>query len=144
MKFVDIKYFAGFFDGEGYIGLIINNTNKSPTPYLSVQVTNTNLKILEEFKKKFNGSITKNKMYKPNHTQSYRWIVTAIKAVKFIKEISPYLVIKKSQATLAVKFQSILRSKGGYKRNRLTKQEIKERMLYYEEMKIFNKRKLDK
>lgn len=99
------NYLAGFFDGEGSISIIYYNKRNINEFYILIQISNTNLDILKEFQKRFSGKIYPLKIKSENHTQAYSWKITAIVASLFLKNMLPYLVIKKSQAELALKFQ---------------------------------------
>jgi intein-encoded DNA endonuclease-like protein len=53
------EYIAGFFDGEGCVG--ISTRGRGKHPYLRVSVTNTNKEILLLMKAQFGGFLTQEK-----------------------------------------------------------------------------------
>lgn len=90
-----IAYTAGFFDGEGYIGLGFRGR-------LEIRVVNTNKDVLELFQKWWGGNIYTRKPQK-NRKISYDWILLENeKVAKFIESIYPYLVVKKNQVNKSV------------------------------------------
>lgn len=105
-----IIYAAGLFDGEGYV--VINKTLRpkkghSPQYLLLMGITMTDLLPLELLKKNFGGYLFAPKKGW-NHLSkrpTYRWTMYAQKAVDFLKIIYPYVIIKKPQIKIAIKFQ---------------------------------------
>jgi len=103
MNSSELSYFAGFFDGEGCVGV----TNRIPPHsalFIRTQVVNTNLEVLEQMKRAFGGSIQIRKA-KLNWQQMYTWQCTTQVAYHFLKQILPYLRLKRKQAELAIEFQ---------------------------------------
>jgi len=113
MKKVDLAYMAGFFDGEGCI-FIYRKTDGNYQ--FCCTVTQTIRWILELFKFNFGGSIhiTGNKKrYKDMGWHvCWEWKIGDQKALSFLKTILPYLVLKKGEATVAVKFQTDKKPQG--------------------------------
>jgi len=132
MKRTDLAYIAGLFDGEGTLTL-------SDNPWRIIAcLALTNRSIPYWFKFNFGGSIYHYKPSNGNHSESWRWGVSSQKALTFIKSIYPYLILKKPQADVAIKFQAGLRSKGSGKA--LTEKEIAVREAEYIIMQGLNKR----
>ena len=111
----DLSYFAGFFDGEGCI--TIAKTKPSfgrlrPRFALSVRVVQANEWIIQLFKFYFGGKV----YLRPSieYRQQWMWEVNNKKAVPFLRLILPYLKLKKSEAELAIEFQTN-RLNSGYK-----------------------------
>jgi len=83
MKNKDKSYFAGFFDGEGYVGL-------SKSKRLEVRICNTFLPVLEELKKNYCGNIYQRKQI-PGRKTTYDWILINKKEVLiFLNDILPF------------------------------------------------------
>ena len=104
----EISYLAGIIDGEGYIGIdsSYKRKNKPHNYQVRIGIANTNIKLLNWVKSIFGGWVgKKGKPKKSNHKQSYEWRLQAKKAEEIIKMIYPYLIIKKEQATIALKFR---------------------------------------
>lgn len=105
---MNYDYIAGFFDAEGSIH-IFNNAGRSK--YLGVSITNTNKKVLEKIHSFIGlGYIVKSKRnaesIKQDYKVCYKLRLSTRDAAKFLKSLLPYLIIKKRQAKLAIKFQS--------------------------------------
>lgn len=78
-----IEWFAGWFEGEGFVGF-----NNSP----SIAGGSTDLDVLQDIQKSFGGSIyTMTKPKNPNHKQSYQWFLAGDPAVDLMEKIY-YLV----------------------------------------------------
>ena len=91
-------YAAGIVDGEGCI--MITKVGVSYAPL--VTVSNTNFELMEELHKTYGGKIYK--ISKPKNKlhwkDSWQWRIHWSYAVDFLKEIYPFLIIKKKQADL--------------------------------------------
>ncbi len=87
---------AGILDGEGYIAKEKNRNTTRTT----VRVDNTNRLMLEELSKYFGGNIYLNKRKnRPKSKPCWYWRLTCKKAEGFLKEVLPYLVVKKQVTT---------------------------------------------
>ena len=113
MKKSDLAYTAGIVDGEGWIGILLNKS-KGRKPYylMRVVVANTNEWLIQWLKFGF-GGYAYCRQSKANNTEPiWEWIITANKALEFLKLIYPYLHLKKPQAEIAIKFQGSRRGVG--------------------------------
>lgn len=106
---VTLAYLAGFFDGEGCI--YSSKTTKKAIPSLGLQVTNTHPDVIEQFKQRFGGFITKSVRETPRKT-AYIWWLSGEKASEALIELLPYLVVKKNQALLGIEMQSYVVRRG--------------------------------
>lgn len=94
----DRLYLAGFFDGEGCIGVYANGRKDGYN--LSVQITQNKTKdstpLLKLILKEFGGSLS--------DTSKKAWIYqcSGEKAVRFLKFLMPALRLKREQAQMAV------------------------------------------
>ena len=102
-----LSYLAGFIDGEAWIG--VTKKHKNCEYILSIAVANTNKDVLKCFKKYFEGSIVKQHRRK-KYKIMYTWKIQARKAEYFLKEIFPYLIVKKEQAKLGLKLRDLMNS----------------------------------
>lgn len=146
-------WLAGFMDGEGAIMICKfqrhDSKSKSPQYALRLSIVNTELPVLEHIKHEFGGYINnghgayslknmKFKTFKP----VYEWCATDITALKILKRIFPYLLLKKERAELAIHFQEsryLFRKQAGVN-NRLSEDEIARREAIYQRMKALNKK----
>jgi hypothetical protein len=108
-------YAAGFFDGEGYIG--IGRTKKvrdteGPFYTLNITVTNTNLEVLERFRSTFGGRVTHKSDNSERWKQCHYWRASSWGAVGFLQAVLPFLVVKRRQAEIALDFQRTMRHTG--------------------------------
>lgn len=120
-----LAYAAGLFDGEGSITI----QRKVNTFCIIVRVTSTDRAIIDFLNRNFGGWVgvqTPNKKVEKCRPCWY-WGIQSKAASLFLARISPFLVIKKSQADLALEFQSRLGAVGV---NRLTSEEITTRETY--------------
>ena len=113
-------YFAGIIDGEGTITLTRRHPNQTPSP--NVSVSNSSLQMLKWIKVNFGGWISKKRIYKPHHRQTYVWGITHNKAISILKQIEKYLIIKKPQARLILnKYKAVTVRTGKYSALQLKK-----------------------
>jgi len=107
------KYLAGIIDGEGCIGVYkAKDKGKYLKYFVCVVVKNTSEELIFWLKENFGGHIkfqkTKNKKWK----DCWGWHVNSKKAVTLLKKVLPYLIVKKEQAELSIKFQKKVKRYG--------------------------------
>jgi hypothetical protein len=100
-------YIAGLLDGDGCIriGYAEYKPTQNRTYYLSVQITNNYLPVLEQIQGIYKGSIHRQRRAKETHTDTFMWKIGSKRAGKFLRDIYPFFIIKKEQAALALEFQ---------------------------------------
>jgi hypothetical protein len=146
-------YIAGFIDGEGCIniyrtfpkyskadGVSVSNYR---TYAMNVSITNTHLPTMEWLTAIIEGARLNTKkmnITKPHWRQTYTIKIGSIASLKILKQILPYLITKKKQAELAIKFQEVAMIKftEGRKFYRLTKEEIDFRDDCWNKMSMLN------
>src|SRR3990167_3671409 len=98
------QYIAGFFDGEGSIGVYSRNKKGY---HLRTQLTqnkgNEIKQLMEHLLFKYGGNLSEQATL--SKRIKYNWQLNADKAVFFIEEISPFLILKKKQADVAIWWQ---------------------------------------
>ena len=130
------QYLAGLFDGEGWISLRPQSTKR----YLSsitiqVGICNTH-PIVKKLYDNFGGFLTSRKE-NLQHKKCYRWSLGKKKDIKnFLELIYPYLIIKKEQAKIMLKFIG-LKTVSGRRRNPYL---IKRALKYINKIRILNGR----
>lgn len=127
---MDLKYLAGFIDGEGCFNFSECRTSLIPR----ILITNTNLKVLQKIKAKYGGdiysSVVKNSPHwKPRHV----WRLQHANCLKLTEELVPYLIIKKRQAKLFMNYQKSRPGKG----NKLS---VKLKLKFMSSMQKLNKK----
>ena len=106
---ISTEYVAGFFDGEGCVNISTDTYGK---PFIRILIVNTDVLVLEKFKERWGGNITHNKRHKENWKRSYTWRLSHNKAINFLKELEPHLIVKKKQTNLAISFYQLTPGKG--------------------------------
>lgn len=107
----DEKWLAGFFDGEGSIGIYARNYDRTKTKKYYVLVVsiaqsgNIGEQIISELEFRYGGSSYCQE--KDGIKPQWKWNISADKASKFLENIMPYLVIKKYEAELGIRFQQL-------------------------------------
>ncbi|MHA1280650.1 MAG: LAGLIDADG family homing endonuclease [Candidatus Helarchaeota archaeon] len=127
------KYLAGFFDGEGSV--CVNKRNYT----LQIQIGARSRDLLERMRKIYGGSIhqMKNKRIK---RPFWVWIVVADKALKFLEDIYPHIVLKKLEVATAIAYQkhkvNLSRNYGHeYKFYEFKNRRLKRREWYWKRLK---------
>jgi len=117
-------YFAGLFDGEGYITVSVPRERN--TAVLFVGLGSTSLNVLEELRRTFGGCLTAVRISSRfSRKPSREWKITNGGAAEFLRAVFPHLRIKKRQAALAFKFRKVMsqtfRSKDAHRRDLLAR-----------------------
>lgn len=112
------SYFAGYFDADGCVMIIRNNTIKGKT-YYSVKVDFSSRYdkgiALEEGQKLWGGTLHKRDPRKHNHKEVMSWRLFTTDAEHFLKDILPYVKLKKEQVKIALEFRKLKTRKKGSK-----------------------------
>lgn len=95
-------YAAALTDGEGTIRVQRQLSGPRVRYFPVVTVCNCAVEVLSFLKKHWGGSIRANRKPHPTHRQSYVWEVKRAEGKEFLREILPYLIIKREQARLAL------------------------------------------
>jgi hypothetical protein len=108
MSKLDYAYCAGLFDGEGCIQIVNDKSQGWNSWKLMIQMTSTSIASLNKMIGVFGGtSLVANKGADNNVTQrfvAYHWALNGAKAYEALKRMKPFLVEKKEQADIALKF----------------------------------------
>lgn len=106
MEKITLQYIAGFFDGEGSIGIYYRQKTKDRF-HLRTQLTNNKnkdtQKLMTYLMDKFGGNLSE--QITLSGRVKYNWQLNSDKAVYFLKKIEPYLIFKKDQAIIAINWQ---------------------------------------
>lgn len=133
----EISYLAGIIDGEGTIGI----RKQSERIYqIRLLVNNTSEELIEYLKENYGGKKLGPYKQKGNNKDIFEWVCSGKEAIKIIKRILPYLVIKQLQAELAIKaFDDTFITNYNYKGpDQVPKYAIDKRKYYYQQMKKLN------
>lgn len=117
MQEIELAYWAGFLDGDGSIGIKRvtdkmckrSHSRRGYRIYPCLQISQVNRAILEEFKAAFGagyiGSMGKTR--KSTWRKCYKYGVSSTGSVKILKQLLPYLRLKKRQAEILIRIQEL-------------------------------------
>lgn len=106
---LSLEYLAGYFDGEGTVGIYKVRSGKGEGFALHVIIANTYLPILVEIQEQFGGKIFASEHTSPQgyaRRTMHHLRFTGASARNFLGQIYPHLREKKEQAELAINFPS--------------------------------------
>lgn len=109
-----VRYLAGFFDGEGTVTAYLSQEGRPKGRVVRIRlcIGNTVRGPLDEFCAESGVGVvmTRDRARKnPRHKTFYTWLVSAEAAEGVLRQIRPFLKIKRAQASLAIKIQEDLR-----------------------------------
>ena len=116
-----IIWAAGFFDGEGSISI------NRPSYALVVAVTGSNKSVLEMFRQRYKGYLNRiskagkiilEGKYK-SKVDCYQFIFEYDNATVFLRQVLPYLKVKKEQAELALEYIPTIKNLASLRGGRL-------------------------
>src|SRR6266702_3122120 len=113
-------YAAGLLDGEGCV-YIQRNKGRSKkernfTINVRVGMTAKAKPLLDRLKEKYGGRICLSQPATERWAEQVTWSLYGEEAAKFLTAVSPHLILKQAQASLAMSFWSLwqsLKDKGG-------------------------------
>ena len=104
----DAAYIAGFADGEGCIGLHRTHSNTSlrkVTHTVRFRITNTYLPVLQYIMQAIGHGTIVEKIKQHEHLKDqWEYCVSGVRAVLLLKQLFPYLKVKRLQAEIAFKY----------------------------------------
>lgn len=130
LSVADAAYIAGFIDGEGSI-FLEKRKNKAS---LRLSVSNTNKAVMDWIIEKIGvGVVHSGRKQSEKNKQVHIFILSGESVETLLKQIEPYLIVKKEQAKLALETQERLRNPA-LNADRVWQQE------YIAQMRSMNKR----
>jgi len=112
-----ISYWAGLFDGEGCVMISKGrNDRANPCYVLRVSLHNTNKYIIYLLRFYFGyGCVSfALRSKEAKRRDIYSWGVANRQAYEFLKLIEPYVIIKKAEVAIALKFQEQVQEQSQY------------------------------
>ncbi len=102
----DRAFAAGFFDGEGWLGIYLATWRGSQSFSPRLAASNTDRAPLEWLRKHFGGTIKDDPPPKnPHYKQSYTWFLFSIEErLSFIQAILPYSIVKRERLLILEEF----------------------------------------
>lgn len=107
---IDVAWAAGFFDGEGYIGIsrgYSRNKRWGPYHHMSISASQRIREPLDRLVSIFDGTVCK-----ATTRDLYLWTCTTRCAARALTAMLPYLSVKAPQARVALSFQARRKSGG--------------------------------
>jgi len=98
----DLAYLAGIIDGEGCISLSKSHKNDRYYYRLQLTITNTSAELKQWLEDKFGGRIRTSYARSNNRSDILHWTVSGNQCQWLLRQVLPYLIIKKPQAELAL------------------------------------------
>lgn len=106
----DIAYAAGFFDGEGNIVIASNNAGGNLGKYLTynmrVGCAQNDPIPLFWFRERWGGSVRK------SSARGHMWQQFSLGALEFLRQVEPFLIVKRERALLAIEYQQKIVQRG--------------------------------
>lgn len=117
----ELMFTAGVIDSEGCVSLIKDQGKskkyqKSPNYRASLRIQMTDLTILNLIKSITNaGHITPivHKGNRIHYKPAWDWHCGHKDTIRFLKEIHPFLIVKKKQAELVLEYETLPKMRGG-------------------------------
>lgn len=100
----DLAYAAGFFDGEGCVGLGKNKGRRSVCYTLVVHATNVEPAVIHGLAETFGGTVMIRRAGKNYRRDLYIWQAVTLTAYQALRLMRPYLKVKHRQADIGIKF----------------------------------------
>ena len=98
-----VAYVAGFFDGDGCVGIYRNGSGGF---HLRTQVTQNvtpaSTALLKGMQSRWDGGLS---VQRTTHGTKYNWQLSSSKAAAFLRDILPHLVLKREQAVLCLEWE---------------------------------------
>lgn len=106
------QYIAGFFDGEGSVYITrIRRKGRSDLYRLQVAFYNTNRQVLEAIQGIYGGYINGNgNKPRSGHKVCYVLLLTSLRAMRVLKDLRPYTLVKTAQIDVAFEFDREIRA----------------------------------
>ena len=95
---LDIRWLAGFFDGEGCVSIYRRRNRREH--YLNVSISQKDRAPLDLIYEIYGGSIRKTK----TPSNCHQWRVSSRKAEMFLRDILPHSIVKKRAIEGAIEF----------------------------------------
>jgi hypothetical protein len=130
-----VEYLAGFFDAEGSVSIVKAYVNEKPQFQIKAVVSNNNHWMLEPYLRNFGGAIH------GKTPLAFRWEVSARLAHAFLREIYPFLLIKKKRVKIALQFRGLVGHRRGGWQSRPRDPHFTGKMQFaFETMRVLNRR----
>ncbi len=142
MEDLKLAYFAGLFDGEGCIQIAHHKPQRGKRTEqhtLRCAVCMTDRHCVVSFLA-FGGSVCQKTKFisNPKWQMQWTWSISSNQAKAFLETLLPFVQLKRQQAKLAIEFQE-MRSRPKTT-NKVSRDELKKRDWYWQELKELKRR----
>lgn len=133
----DKAYAAGFLDGEGNISIAVRQQLgcRGPVYRMSVMASQDDVAPLTWLCQRWGGSIVK-KRTRANGKANHVWHCWSRQASVFLRDVSPFLQIKRTRAEVALEFQASIFQPGDGGHSYQYRSMLGE---FYQKMKLLNR-----
>lgn len=101
----ELAYLAGFFDGEGCISINRNSSQHYGLLLAAAQINPAPLFLLYQ---RFGGYIVRKQRPTDRYRAVHQWRSSGREAADVLRQLQPYLVVKKEEADIAIEFQELM------------------------------------
>jgi hypothetical protein len=115
---VEKSYLAGIVDGEGSIGIVKRQRFLSIEYRCRMRITNNSKELIDFLEEKFKGQschITLRRRRNIRRKDTYEFQLGDRLTIKFLKEVLPFLIVKRKQAENAIKLKETYKGYAGLK-----------------------------
>jgi hypothetical protein len=139
----EIAWAAGFLDGEGCIRVVNHDAKRRRTSshLLHVHVVQVSREPLDALRALFGGGIYRSHRTNPgrNCRPAWTWSVYGQVAASAVKQMLPYLIVKRPQAELAVSIDWVVQYRGNQNRRAMPDSERRRRADVCAQIKLLNR-----
>lgn len=107
----DRAYAAGFFDGEGHITIAFMSAKiraKGPVYTMRIGAAQNDVAPLLWFRDRWGGSVLPCNRLTIGGNKTHKWNCCSRKAAAFLRDVYPFLQVKRERADIALRFQDML------------------------------------
>jgi len=139
----ELAYWAGIVDGEGCVSLAQKKKSSGLSMSPRIDVGNTYKLLMDklaDFLKKRYGCASLNRQFYtvgPRRKTIYRVTISGEKAINFLEDLQPYLIVKRNQTSTVIDFA---RNAPRFNRRGFTPEEKKIRLSYVKRLRALNKK----
>jgi hypothetical protein len=121
MKSLNPAWLAGLTDGEGCIALSVNRRGVRLFAYPAVYfgMSSKALPILQAIHQQFGGSMKMIRRHTPKHHEAVMLTIAGSDAVELLKVIRPHLMLKRRQATIALRIAAQIKGRKRFSKGML-------------------------
>jgi len=140
-----LAYLAGLVDGEAYIGIKKSlpkkqNGERSPTYHERIQIRMVNEIAIKIFSDTFGGSYYREAPHADKGKPLYCYQVSDRNACRILRELLPYLQVKKRDAELVLELRKLKEQPHSYGRGKgsMSEVDLHNREILYKQLKVLH------